>query len=328
MRCSGGAALLLLLAADVGEALRGVHQRDWTDTEAEAVAKRPAARVACASEEAAARAKVDVFRAKYGPRIREAFAAVDGPVYMTVSGGGQHIRTLANYLIHVQQVGIAEGRSTTAVSAMLEQTSLDACRAMKSNLGAMTLNCVDVTGWISTKREAGVLPFQFWWSKPVIFELAVESSQHGVLLMDTDIVVYQDLLGYADAAFQEDQSLLLACSADMYGFWYNSGTIYATQRSLPLLRLWVEENNCYWGKGYGDQSALNSLISRNLTQLGADSSSVLMMSPHMIGQACHKGSHATHYNCLEKAAKGLQGVMEEGEDWVDVEAVIANQTQA
>lgn len=322
----GRAALALLLAAHAAQALlQGAKRWGELTVSQDAAEKDKWPRVACSKDEEAMKQKAVALEETYGPRMREVMAKLDSPAYLTVSGG--YLKPLANYLVHLQQVGIAEGRSMSAVSVMMDQTGIDACRAMERNLGAMSMVCLDLTGWIDTYHEPHSYPYQYWWAKPVIYKLAVESSNHGVMLTDLDVVIYQDLIDYTASVFRKHEDIAIACSSELGNFNWNTGIMYAEKKSLPVLQLWVQENHCYFQKEFGDQSAINSVFNRNMSQLGSGAMRVYTFPRSVVNQLCVKGTHAGHYNCIEKQIKGVQGVMMDGEDWVDADDLLTNHSQ-
>jgi len=276
------------------------------------------------------------FQQNYSSRVAETFATMDGPSILTISG---HLpKPLVNFVLHVQQVSAAEGKSMPVVAnALLDQASIDACRQMQRNEAPeLRVACIDLVGWMpSDPRKSGELDkksvgyvFMYWWTKPVVLNAAVQASEHGVMMMDLDVVLYQDLLGYAQATWQERPEVLLLAGYEFGKWFYNTGTVYAGRRSLPFLNLWVQENDCTYRSSAGDQTALNSLLQSNLTQIGATRKQFWMIPLEMVGQQCVKGSFATHYNCLEKAASGDESVLSSRGDWADVDDVLSTGAQA
>lgn len=126
----------------------------------------------------------------------------------------------------------------------------------------------------------------YTWAKPVVLLHAVEATPGGVLMMDSDIILRGKFEDYCSHQLQAGSHLLAGTDADMA----NTGTVFATNKSVSLVSAWVDQAR--FGDEKGDQAGLHRLMSVN------NSFQVQLIPTTVVGMCGNPASMATHFNCV------------------------------
>lgn len=271
---------------------------------------------------------LEIFNREYKPRFAATFKGVAVPAYFTVSDH-RFKEMFRNFLVHAHQLTCTGPDRIVVVNAALDKESYQECKGLESGIvqptnvvpwtaSSFALHCIDLSGWLPQQlfEHSDQKFFQPWscaynmllWTRPHIAAAAVEAATQPVMMIDTDVILHQNLLNLADATLQRCSD----CVAIM-GHEYlsdskpNTGTLYTHKAGLPLLREWAKADPIFMNAKEGDQSAIQSLMSSNAS-LRAQ---LTVFSPAELGECGIAGSHATHYNCLT----GKKGHMMRVGDW-------------
>ncbi|CAK0810376.1 unnamed protein product, partial [Prorocentrum cordatum] len=133
------------------------------------------------------------------------------------------------------------------------------------------------------------------WTKPHIIQAAVEAAEQPVMMIDTDVILHQNVLKIAPGVLAACKGCV-AITGREYASEHrqNTGTVYSGKDGLPLLREWARVDPDFLNAKEGDQSAMQHLMqtdSRLQQQLA-------VFDLAQVGECGIPGSHATHYNCL------------------------------
>jgi hypothetical protein len=193
---------------------------------------------------------------------------------------------------------------STIVIAALDVESNDFCVGRRSTMKNAELRCLDFSSWIAGLHSgpSGILNDNagfgscIWvkvvLAKPVLLAYAIQSSPHGLLMMDADIVLHGNLPRYVFGHVANATSLVVGME-NRDG--PNTGSIWADSGSIELVRQWISE--CRTAKkissaGQGDQDCLDSLQEKS-----HDDKWLQMIPSHVLAEMAEKGGRlATHYN--------------------------------
>lgn len=260
-----------------------------------------------------AKGLLEVFNREYKPRVMAAFSGVSESAYFTVSDS-RFQDMFRNFLVHAHQLSCASSDRIVVVNAALDKESFQECNSLDivqptnvvpGTKSSFTLRCIDLSGWLPQKilQHSDQPNFQPWscaynmllWTKPQIALAAVEAANHPVMMIDTDVILHQNLLSLAQTTLARCNTCVAITGCEyMSDNKPNTGTVYTHKAGLPLLREWANADTIFMNAKEGDQSALQSLMSSN-SSLRAR---MRVFSLAELGECGIAGSHATHYNCL------------------------------
>jgi len=274
----------------------------------------------CAAEKrpTLARSFQKLYKEQYESKIEAVFKSVVRPTYLTV-GEGRNNALLRNFLAHVKEVTKVDDVSSTVVAIQLDGDGMVQCEWAAEHYATerLDIRCISLAGWLPSEFfGAGInsgpstcVYNMIIWSKPDIFLTATKASDHDVLLIDTDVMIYHDMFKLRDEAFRNYTDGLMAVTHELHGRRNpNTGAVYGTKRGIDMIERWSEENiNCV-NEFAGDQTAFG-----NLAKFGGEfwKKLAVIRFPE-VGQCGFRGSWATHYNCLGGRKKK---VMKNHGDW-------------
>jgi hypothetical protein len=278
----------------------------------------------CAAEERAsmARGLQQTYRDQFESRVEAVFGSVEGPAYLTVGEARSHA-LLRNFLAHVQQVTAGDGVHSTVVAVELDDDGYERCTeaALHYSHARLDIRCVSLAGWLPGEFFGSGVNAGPWtcvynmiiWTKPEIFLTAVNASDHNIMLIDTDVVIYHDMFKLGEEAFKNNTDAKLAVAHEIRGYRNpNTGVVLGTKEGLGMLEWWTYENiNCV-NQFAGDQAAF-----ANLAKFGDNLhfwKQLAVIRVPEVGQCGNRGNWATHYNCL---GGRKQRVMQNSSDWHD-----------
>jgi len=133
------------------------------------------------------------------------------------------------------------------------------------------------------------------WTKPHIAVAAVEAAAHPVMMIDTDVILHQNVLKLAPRVLSECKGCV-AITGREYASEnkQNTGTVYSDKAGLPLLKEWARVDPEFLNAKEGDQSAMQNLMEKS-SELHKQ---LAVFNLQEVGECGITGSHATHYNCL------------------------------
>mmetsp|Transcript_30276 Transcript_30276/g.84930 ORF Transcript_30276/g.84930 Transcript_30276/m.84930 type:complete len:591 (+) Transcript_30276:64-1836(+) len=250
------------------------------------------------------------FDKDYKPRFAAAFKGVKESAYLTV-GDWRFKQMFRNFMVHAHNLTCGTSDHIVAVNVGLDKASYNECQAVAkgivqpSNVGSkgkFELRCIDISGWLPKELFAESAA-QAWscaynmvlWTKPHIIQAAVEAAEQPVMMIDTDVILHQNVLKIAPG-------VLAACKGciAITGREYasenrqNTGTVYSGKAGLPVLREWARVDPDFLNAKEGDQSAMQHLMQTNPDL----HSQLAVFNLAEVGECGIPGSHATHYNCL------------------------------
>jgi len=259
-------------------------------------------------------------RPKPVSRIEEVFQSVEGPTYLTVSES-RNKALLHNFLAHAQRVTLVDSVKSTVVAVQLDEDGMAACKlaAQHYSTAWLRVECVSLAGWLPNEFFGSGVNAGPWtcvynmiiWSKPEIFLTATNASEHDVMLIDTDVVIYHDMFKLGREAFENNTDAKLAVTHELHGFRNpNTGVVLGTKQGLEMLEWWVWENFRCVNQFSGDQTAFS-----NLAKFGDGLrfwKQLAVIRWPVVGQCGNQGTWATHYNCLGgRKEKGMKN----SSDW-------------
>lgn len=232
--------------------------------------------------------------------MRKTFGSLKEPAY-TLSNSMHLTCMVDNFLVMLSQ---AVAKKTVVVLLSLDQESHSFCTGRK-NEPHIDLRCVDLTGWIEeppAKKETlksnglafdSCLYIKVTWTKPVLLYHASGMAPHGLIMIDSDIVVHGDLFQWVKENRDADAAIITGDD----GGWKqpNSGTIYADENSKWLLERWTDTAGTeeVIQSPRGEQEALFVALKRTKKW------KLLQTFPKQaVGQCGRRGQLATHFNCL------------------------------
>jgi len=253
---------------------------------------------------------LETFNRDYKPRFAAAFKGVKESAYLTV-GDWRFKQMFRNFMVHAHNLTCGTSDHIVAVNVGLDKASYNECQAVAkgivqpSNVGSkgkFELRCIDISGWLPKELFAESAA-QAWscaynmvlWTKPHIIQAAVEAAEQPVMMIDTDVILHQNVLKIAPG-------VLAACKGciAITGREYasenrqNTGTVYSGKAGLPVLREWARVDPDFLNAKEGDQSAMQHLMQTNPDL----HSQLAVFNLAEVGECGIPGSHATHYNCL------------------------------
>lgn len=238
------------------------------------------------------------FKAKWEKDLAAFFAASRRVPMMLVSTRHE-ICIVDNFLSHADKAA----HNHTIVIAGLDVESNAFCSGRRNMMKGATLNCLDLSSWISGIRSglsgiknnnAGFMTCAYLkavLAKPVLLSHAIQVAPHGILMIDADIVLHGNLPGYVHNHLVLGKTLMAGLEAGTYDL-PNGGTIWAGKDSGNLMSKWVtsmmvDEKIA----ALGDQEFLQNLMAK------MPNHDWLQTIPHKIlGEEAEKGRLATHYN--------------------------------
>jgi hypothetical protein len=226
---------------------------------------------------------------------------------------------------------------TSIVMAGLDAESSAFCSDMKGEMDHLSLNCLDLSGWIDgiesgpggiRNSNAGYLSDVYKrivWAKPLLLlEAAQAGPEQGVVLMDVDIVLHGDLLKYIQTHLLTGTLLAVGCEGESCNIddarkgQANTGTVWASRTSADLLKRWFETEVSELAADE-DTKAGDQKFLAHLRRQDDNASQWLQFIPFEVAHGCGvKGKFptqlATHYNCVG----GKIGSMKKNDDWKPV----------
>jgi hypothetical protein len=256
------------------------------------------------------------FADKWRSSVADVFSQEESGTYLSI-GDWRAGPLLGNWLSHAGRAGDVEG-GIHLVNVALDKGGMTGCRNLQRAMeagSAVRLTCVSLAGWLPDRYFEGDTHMgscdynMILWTKPNILKAAVESSQHAVLMIDTDVLLYKDLLklGKQKFARNSDKKLITGREKNNQA---NTGTVYATRwDSMPFLEAWVRANNKCLNGQMGDQSAMQHVIHYEPGMRLA----LETFQRGEVGECAIKGKYATHYNCVGNKHKAMR----ENEEWAE-----------
>merc|ERR1719188_196991 len=193
---------------------------------------------------------------------------------------------------------------------------MSGCKNFQQSLGvddALRLTCISLAAWLpdeyfASDARIGSCEYNMvLWTKPHILKAAVQASNYPVVLIDTDVIIYKDLLKLGHKLLARNHAKKIITGREKNN-QANTGTIYASREvSMPFLEEWTKQDSQCLNGHEGDQSALQHVI-----QFIPGFREALETFHHKeVGECAIKGKYATHYNCVGR--KHI--VMESKDDW-------------
>lgn len=281
----------------------------------DATVDSPAAVPLCEAQ--AVLALQQAFYSNFSRQVASAFESAFIGTYLTV-GDSRGSSFFGNWLANAKILTDANRNSHMhVVHVALDQGAVTACHNLRDALDAashLSLDCVSLAGWLPAqvfegdRRDGTCESNLVLWTKPHILKAAIASSPHPVLLIDTEVIVHQDLLSLAsNLLLKSEGHKQMVAGQDLKGL-ANTATVFATKVSLPLLLQWAEQaGKCLHGRE-ADQGALQHVLSA-YTQ-----STLEHFDIGDVGQCAKKGRFATHYSCMSR--KHVGEAMKGNRDWV------------
>eukprot|EP00928_Gymnodinium_smaydae_P032819 TRINITY_DN23679_c0_g1_i2.p1 TRINITY_DN23679_c0_g1~~TRINITY_DN23679_c0_g1_i2.p1 ORF type:complete len:638 (+),score=109.84 TRINITY_DN23679_c0_g1_i2:501-2414(+) len=243
-------------------------------------------------------------------RLREALRALRRPAIVVMSSW-QALCHYDNFLVHA-----ARHWDGPIITAAFDERSMEWCRRLQGpSLGGLHVECVDLRGLMPEEDtlgvpDAGSTSSNFnantvfhWiiWMKPLIAVQAALHAKHGVLMLDTDVLLRGDLIGWLHR-FADTRRVNLMFGQDPWEA-ANIGTLFVSRKSLRFVDAWARLANSSEARGGMSDQAL---FGKCLVELSRLAPLVQMIPANVVGQCGEEGSMATHYNCkLDKTASML-----------------------
>jgi len=295
----------------------------------------------------AADALLPFFHEHFADSVRKAFASIGGPAMLTI-GDGHSNALFFNFMAHVNRTVVEEKVSLPVVNVALDALGMRGCEATQKRLAATSpgaggsglvsrlkrrlsrkqqqpvpgvpvLKCLSLEGFLPselspTDQVAGVVGTGtcryniIIWTKPHILKAALQASSHGVLMIDTDVVVRQDILQESVQRLTEKKGASIVTGIEnTRADRINTGTVFmspAGRMFTEIMDEWISENSNYLSDDHGDQAALQAVFLTNhrLNQFAVTYGDA-------VGQCSRPARVATHYNCYANklAPMKLQG---------------------
>jgi len=261
----------------------------------------------------------DFHNAGWRQRVADAVGSAWIGSYLTI-GSWRSGPFLGNWLGHAKMATDSDERDHMhVVNVALDKGGMDGCENFRRSLpdGRFTLSCVSLAGWLpaalfeahedSEARRGGCESTMASWTKPLILKAAVEASAHPILMIDTDVVIHKDIMTHGTRLMGSGMSQMIT-GVEGNGR-VNTGTVFATRASLPVLQDWANQSSSCLNSLEVDKSALQHVL-----HYGAKGASLSTFPLTEVGQCDKSGSFATHYNC---AGKRKVFVMKSQHDWFD-----------
>mmetsp|Transcript_57873 Transcript_57873/g.179848 ORF Transcript_57873/g.179848 Transcript_57873/m.179848 type:complete len:348 (-) Transcript_57873:100-1143(-) len=264
------------------------------------------------------------FYESFADRFAKLFASQERATYSIVAEV-RELRLLKNSLLH-----LADVRSRTKADMMVTVIALDedtneACIGYQNHPHLRRrLDCVNLAGWIDddflglqreNKYQSGVYKFMVA-TKPLLFYNAVKASRFGVLALDADVIVRDDLLGYAMKAARGRTTIVTSDDSAFHKHSdnkTNTGIVYAAPSALGIVRQWSERMVPACGCS-GDMPVFNSLRSHD-PRIFKD---IKLIPDEMVAGRGREAVYAAHYNnCGETLADKIVIMKQNGEWWLD-----------
>jgi hypothetical protein len=261
----------------------------------------------------------DFHSAGWKKRVADAVGSAWIGSYLTI-GSWRSGPFLGNWLGQARRVTDTDAHAHMhVVNVALDKGGMDGCENFRQSLpnGRFTLSCVSLVGWLpatlfeaqkdTEARRGSCESTMTLWTKPLILKAAVEASAHPILMVDTDVVIHKDMMTHGAKLMSGGMSQMIA-GVEANGR-VNTGTVFATRASLPVLQDWVNQSSSCLNSLEVDKSALQHIL-----HYGSKGASLSTFPLTEVGQCDKSGSFATHYNC---AGKRKAFVMKSQNNWVD-----------
>jgi len=258
------------------------------------------------------------FYANYSRKVAAVFENNYIGTYLIVSDG-RRSPFFGNWVANAKLMTDAHEHShMSIVNVALDEGAVAACDNVRRALldsGSISLSCVSLAGWLPAtvlegdSRVGSCENNVALWTKPHILKAAVAVSNHPVMMIDTDVILYKDLMTLgANMLLGSNGSKQMVAGEEGHGL-VNTGTVFASRVSVPLLLQWAEQvGHCMFSKE-ADKGALQHVI-----HYGGNPT-VETFALNLVGQCEKKGRFATHYNCV--AEKKKVATMKGMQNWVD-----------
>lgn len=207
-----------------------------------------------------------------------------------------------NFIAHVEKLGSAP---LTIFNGCLDVESYEFCRSFQSST-TLHLVCLDIHDWLpnySVELSDATLSVcryhMIVWVKVILLRQAASWTTHGLLLLDTDIVLHGKLHEWIPRHMKPQASIMMG--SEPSGF-PNSGTVYATSKSVGFLQAWLEQagGEAEMKTKTADQGALARLFEKH----GSFKEELQLIPTFFIRQCGRsRGKLASHYNCKSKGSK-------------------------
>lgn len=250
------------------------------------------------------------------PEVTDLQQAVSGPkTGFVVITSKQVLCMTDNFLVHARKAT----PGVKLVDVCLDQVAYDYCLNQKADT-SIKISCVNLMTWTESNIKAfgrdlagqadvvpfGSCPYQLLvWLKPLVLLRAAEASENGIMMIDLDIILHADLLGWT-VQNNDAGSLLMTGTEHNHSAYPNTGTLFATKKSIHLLKTWVALARI--GSATGDQDGLTNLL-HNAGNEYYDIKILhnIKMIPHdVLGQCANSAQVATHYNCVSSKIETMK----------------------
>jgi len=289
----------------------------------------------------AADALLPFFHEHFADSVRKAFASIGGPAMLTI-GDGHSNALFFNFMAHVNRTVVEEKVNLPVVNVALDAVGMKGCEATQKRIAATSpgsgfmsrlrrklsgkrqqpttvLKCLSLEGFLPSElsptdqaagvRGTGTCRYNIIiWTKPHILKAALQASSHGVLMIDTDVVVRQDILQESVQRLTEKKGASIVTGIEnTRADRINTGTVFMAPTGRMFTEImdeWISENSNYLSDDHGDQAALQAVFLTNhrLHQFA-------VTYGDSVGQCSRPARVATHYNCYANklAPMKLQG---------------------
>uniref|UniRef100_A0A7S4PS05 Nucleotide-diphospho-sugar transferase domain-containing protein n=2 Tax=Alexandrium monilatum TaxID=311494 RepID=A0A7S4PS05_9DINO len=244
-------------------------------------------------------------------RLQRAFAAANGPT-MLIVGTRHTICMTDNFVARADTLSTRVPIVHVALDSVAHQACVDDIRPRAETC----LACIDLSRWLplnvsnygpaATRLDSigfGTCAYRLIaWTKPVLLKIAVSATRHRFLMIDTDVVLYGDLVRWIGEHMDSRALLITGGEAMQDGRWQpNTGTMSINGSSVPLLDAWLaragdpDDFGIFTAGKYADQGGLVRLLNATPNVRGA----VQIMPRSVVGECSERGRFATHYNCID-----------------------------
>lgn len=203
-----------------------------------------------------------------------------------------------NFLEHAKKLG-----GVKIVHVSMDEPSQQFCLGRSVEVQGVELSCVDFSAWLPIDIEDfgphalqvdnvgfGTCLYQLaTWVKPAVLSVAAAAATDGLLMIDTDVVLFGQLQDWCAQNKRPDAQLV---AGDEYAGLPNSGTVFVTKGSSPMLKAWVGEARV--GDPTGDQAGLHRVLQKNSGKFTAQ-----IIPRSVVGECAGRGALAAHFNCVK-----------------------------
>jgi len=286
---------------------------------------------------------LEPWKARYEKGVETAFTGLGEPAMLTIGDAHQNA-LFFNFMAHVQRTAMKSSLNFTVVNVALDTLAHKACGAIRDKMAedemklrirpqkrrgswpshshGTHLKCVTLEGWLPADffqhaEPAGVVGTgtcsynMIIGTKPHIMKAAVQGSEHGVLLLDTDVVIKGDIIKESmDRLLLKDAASIVTGIENRNVNRINSGTVFTSKNltfSRIILERWIQWNSEFLNDDHGDQAALQEVFFKD-RKLWEDAA---VTYAEAVGECSRPAPVAIHYNCYDNKL----APMKRQDDW-------------